>query len=188
MLTTLHSFDGMDGYYLIGGLFQATNGTFYGITPIGGSSADGTIFSLSIGLGAFAEPRAQRRRDFEAEGKPGGPIAESIMRYRVVVPDQDYFDRNIPCRTACPIHTECGRYVQAVGCSKDEEAYLLARAPNPFVYVLGRICAHPCEDACRRGKIDEPIAICALKRYVTDRHNLGSGHDPARKRRPPSEA
>ncbi len=103
------------------------------------------------------------------------------MRYRVVIPDQDYFARNVPCRTACPIHTECGRYVQAVGLSQDEEAYLLARAPNPFAYVLGRICAHPCEDACRRGKIDEPVSICALKRYVTDRHNLGMGHDPARK-------
>src|SRR5664280_1415371 len=108
------------------------------------------------------------------------------MRYRVTVPDQEYFDRNIPCRSACPIHTECGRYVQAIGISRDEEAYLLARAPNPFAYVLGRICAHPCEDACRRGKIDEPIAICALKRYVTDRHNLGAGHDPARKLLPPA--
>jgi NADPH-dependent glutamate synthase beta subunit-like oxidoreductase len=108
------------------------------------------------------------------------------MRYRVTVPDQEYFDRNIPCRTACPIHTECGRYVQAIGVSQDEEAYLLARAPNPFAYVLGRICAHPCEDACRRGRIDEPIAICALKRYATERHNLGAGHDPARKSLPPA--
>jgi NADPH-dependent glutamate synthase beta subunit-like oxidoreductase len=106
--------------------------------------------------------------------------------YQVKIPDQEYFERNIPCQTACPIHTECGRYVQAIGISKDEEAYLLARAPNPFAYVLGRICAHPCEDACRRGKIDEPIAICALKRYATDRHNLGLGHDPARKMLPPA--
>jgi NADPH-dependent glutamate synthase beta subunit-like oxidoreductase len=107
------------------------------------------------------------------------------MAYSITVPDQEYFDKNIPCRTACPIHTECGRYVQAIGIGKDEEAYLLARAPNPFAYVLGRICAHPCEDNCRRGKIDEPIAICALKRYATDRHNLGMGHDPARKKLPP---
>ena len=107
------------------------------------------------------------------------------MPYSITVPDKEYFDKNIPCRTACPIHTECGRYVQAIGIGKDEEAYLLARAPNPFAYVLGRICAHPCEDNCRRGKIDEPIAICALKRYATDRHNLGTGHDPARKRLPP---
>ena len=104
------------------------------------------------------------------------------MSYSVTIPDQEYFDKNIPCRSACPIHTECGRYVQAIGISQDEEAYLLARAPNPFAYVLGRICAHPCEDNCRRGKIDEPIAICALKRYATDRHNLGMGHDPARKK------
>lgn len=103
------------------------------------------------------------------------------MSYAVTIPDREYFDKNIPCQNACPIHTECGRYVQAIGISRDEEAYLLARAPNPFAYVLGRICAHPCEDNCRRGKIDEPVAICALKRYVTDRHNLGAGHDPARK-------
>ncbi len=107
------------------------------------------------------------------------------MSYSVKIPDQEYFDKNIPCQSACPIHTECGRYVQAIGISKDEEAYLLARAPNPFAYVLGRICAHPCEDNCRRGKIDEPVAICALKRYATDRHNLGAGHDPERKKLPP---
>lgn len=106
------------------------------------------------------------------------------MSYNVTIPDREYFDKNIPCQTACPIHTECGRYVQAIGISQDEEAYMLARAPNPFAYVLGRICAHPCEDNCRRGKIDEPIAICALKRYATDRHNLGTGHDPARKALP----
>ena len=107
------------------------------------------------------------------------------MSYPITIPDREYFDKNIPCQSACPIHTECGRYVQAIGISKDEEAYLLARAPNPFAYVLGRICAHPCEDSCRRGKIDEPIAICALKRYATDRHNLGMGHDPERKALPP---
>jgi NADPH-dependent glutamate synthase beta subunit-like oxidoreductase len=108
------------------------------------------------------------------------------MSYTVKIPDRDYFDKNVPCQTACPIHTECGRYVQAIGISRDEEAYLLARAPNPFAYVLGRICAHPCEDNCRRGKIDEPVAICALKRYATDRHNLGMGHDPVRRAQPPA--
>jgi formate dehydrogenase beta subunit len=109
------------------------------------------------------------------------PAGGEKMSYAITIPDREYFDKNIPCQNACPIHTECGRYVQSIGISRDEEAYLLARAPNPFAYVLGRICAHPCEDNCRRGKIDEPIAICALKRYATDRHNLGMGHDPARK-------
>jgi formate dehydrogenase beta subunit len=107
------------------------------------------------------------------------------MRYSITVPDQEYFDKNIPCRAACPDPHRVRPVRAGHRDLKDEEAYLLARAPNPFAYVLGRICAHPCEDNCRRGKIDEPIAICALKRYATDRHNLGTGHDPARKKLPP---
>ena len=55
MLTTLHSFDGTDGRYPIQHLFQATNGTFYGVTDNDGSSGDGTIFSLSVGLLPFVE-------------------------------------------------------------------------------------------------------------------------------------
>ncbi len=106
------------------------------------------------------------------------------MRYPITIPDQEYFSMNIPCRSACPIETECGRYVQAIGLSKTEEAYLLARSPNPFAYTLGRVCAHTCESSCRRGKIDEPVSICALKRFATDRHNLGLGHDPQRKKQP----
>lgn len=99
--------------------------------------------------------------------------------YTITIPNFSYYKRNIPCQTACPIHTACGRYVQKIACFQDEEAYQYARAPNPFVYALGRVCAHPCETACRRGIIDEPIAIRALKRFVTDQHNLGLGHDPS---------
>jgi uncharacterized repeat protein (TIGR03803 family) len=55
VLTTLHSFDGTDGYYPIGEMFQATNGVFYGQTTLGGSGADGTIFSVSLGLRPFVQ-------------------------------------------------------------------------------------------------------------------------------------
>src|SRR5271157_226339 len=54
-LTTLHDFDGTDGYYPYAGLVQATNGTFYGATYLGGASSAGTVFSLSVGLGPFVE-------------------------------------------------------------------------------------------------------------------------------------
>jgi uncharacterized repeat protein (TIGR03803 family) len=54
-LTTLHSFDYTDGASLYGGLVQATNGTFYGATNNGGAYSDGTVFSLSVGLGPFVE-------------------------------------------------------------------------------------------------------------------------------------
>ncbi|MBT8213454.1 MAG: FAD-dependent oxidoreductase [Acidimicrobiia bacterium] len=79
-----------------------------------------------------------------------------------------FYDENIPCLAACPVHTNAGMYVAAIADGDDETAYLTARLPNPFASVCGRVCAAPCEDACRRGAIDEPIAIRALKRYVTE--------------------
>ncbi len=83
--------------------------------------------------------------------------------------DLAYFDENIPCLAACPVHTNAGMYVAAIADGDDEQAYLTARMPNPLASVCGRVCAAPCEDACRRGHIDEPIAIRALKRYVTEK-------------------
>ena len=89
--------------------------------------------------------------------------------------DLDYFDSNIPCLAACPVHTNAGMYVAAIADGDDELAYLTARLPNPFASVCGRVCAAPCEDACRRGEIDRPIAIRALKRYVTEQFGPESG-------------
>jgi formate dehydrogenase beta subunit len=79
-----------------------------------------------------------------------------------------YYDLNIPCLAACPVNTNAGAYVAAIAEGRDLSAYLTARLPNPFASVCGRVCAAPCEDACRRGTIDSPIAIRALKRFVTE--------------------
>jgi formate dehydrogenase beta subunit len=87
----------------------------------------------------------------------------------------EYFDENIPCLAACPVHTNAGMYVAAIADGDDETAYLTARMPNPFASVCGRVCAAPCEDACRRGNIDRPIAIRALKRFVTDQFGPETG-------------
>lgn len=57
---------------------------------------------------------------------------------------------------------------------RDRDAYLVARAPNPFASVCGCVCAAPCEDACRRGTIDAPISIRALKRYVAEQYGVES--------------
>ncbi|HET6950883.1 MAG TPA: FAD-dependent oxidoreductase [Acidimicrobiales bacterium] len=88
--------------------------------------------------------------------------------------DLTFFDTNIPCLAACPVHTNAGTYVAAIADGDDELAYLTARLPNPFASVCGRVCAAPCEDACRRGLIDEPIAIRALKRFATERYGVES--------------
>ena len=88
-----------------------------------------------------------------------------------------YYDENIPCLAACPVHTNAGAYVAAIADGDDEFAYLTARLPNPFASVCGRVCAAPCEKACRRGEIDQPIAIRALKRFVTEKYGVESGSD-----------
>ncbi|MGZ5298201.1 MAG: NAD(P)-binding protein, partial [Actinomycetota bacterium] len=87
-----------------------------------------------------------------------------------------WFDDNVPCTRACPVLTNAGRYVAAIAAGEDELAYRIARLPNPFPSICGRVCAAPCEIACRRGSIDQPIAIRALKRYVCERFGVESGH------------
>ena len=77
---------------------------------------------------------------------------------------------------ACPAHTNAGRYVALIAEGRFEEAYKFARDPNPLASICGRVCAHPCETACRRGDIDRPIAIRALKRFLTERHGPESKH------------
>jgi formate dehydrogenase beta subunit len=88
----------------------------------------------------------------------------------------EWFDENVPCTRACPVLTNAGRYVAAIAAGNDELAYRIARLPNPFPSICGRVCAAPCEIACRRGSIDQPIAIRALKRYVCERFGVESGH------------
>ncbi len=95
---------------------------------------------------------------------------------KVRLPDLEHWKAQVKCQAGCPVQTDAGRYVQLIAEKRDEEAYLVARAPNPFASVCGRVCAAPCEDACRRGSIDGPIAIRALKRFVTEKHGVESVH------------
>lgn len=98
----------------------------------------------------------------------------------VEVPDEGYHPGLISCQVACPVHTDARGYVRAIAEGRLEDAYLIARGPNPFASICGRICGAPCESACRRGKIprvdadgsfvanDRPISIRALKRFVCE--------------------
>jgi NADPH-dependent glutamate synthase beta subunit-like oxidoreductase len=96
------------------------------------------------------------------------------MGIRVRLPDLSHWKAQVKCQMGCPVHTDAGRYVQLIAEGRDEDAYLVARAPNPFASVCGRVCAAPCEDACRRGSIDAPISIRALKRHVTEQFGVES--------------
>jgi NADPH-dependent glutamate synthase beta subunit-like oxidoreductase/NAD-dependent dihydropyrimidine dehydrogenase PreA subunit len=88
--------------------------------------------------------------------------------------NKEWLGRNFPCYWACPVHTEAGRYVRYIADGDYKSAYYMARLPNPFASICGRICAAPCETACRRGKIDKPIAIRALKRFACERYGVES--------------
>jgi NADPH-dependent glutamate synthase beta subunit-like oxidoreductase len=96
------------------------------------------------------------------------------MPISVRLPDFDHWKAQVKCQAGCPVSTDAGRYVQLIAEGRYEEAFLVARAPNPFASICGRVCAAPCEDACRRGAIDAPISIRALKRFVTEQYGVES--------------
>ncbi len=92
--------------------------------------------------------------------------------FHVVIPDYRYWKQNIKCQTGCPVNTDSRGYVQAIAAGNYERAYWIARTPNPLASICGRVCAAPCELACRRGWIDAAISIRALKRFVTERYGV----------------
>src|SRR5208283_4791517 len=120
-------------------------------------------------------------------GTPGSPltwgIAVLLKRFKDKKVDRDWLNTNFPCMMACPAHTNAGRYVALIAEGRFEEAYRYARDPNPLASICGRVCAHPCETACRRGAVDKPIQIRALKRLLTERYGPESRH-PLRIERP----
>lgn len=84
------------------------------------------------------------------------------------------------CQHACPAGIDVPNYVAAVALGKYEKAVDIIRERNPFPAVCGRICIHPCEFKCRRGELDEPVAIRSLKRFASDWYfeHIGPSREP----------
>jgi NADH-quinone oxidoreductase subunit F len=84
------------------------------------------------------------------------------------------------CQHACPAGIDVPNYVAAIASGKYERAVEIIRERNPFPAVCGRICIHPCEFKCRRGELDEPVAIRSLKRFASDWYfdNIGLAKEP----------
>ncbi len=78
-----------------------------------------------------------------------------------------------PCQAACPAGVNVVGYMNLTGLGKYEEALKLVRERMPFASICGRICFHPCESACKRGQMDEPLAICHTKRFLGDWESNG---------------
>ncbi|HLZ59083.1 MAG TPA: FAD-dependent oxidoreductase [Ktedonosporobacter sp.] len=77
-------------------------------------------------------------------------------------------DLRAPCQAACPVGTNAGLYVSLIAEGRYDEALQVASEANPFPSICGRVCTAPCEDVCRRGEFDAPIAIRDLKRFAMD--------------------
>ncbi|MBU1965448.1 MAG: FAD-dependent oxidoreductase, partial [Proteobacteria bacterium] len=73
-----------------------------------------------------------------------------------------------PCKATCPAETSAQGYVALIREGRYEEALEVIKEYNPFPASVGRVCTHPCEVECTRGKVDSPVAICALKRFAAD--------------------
>ncbi len=99
---------------------------------------------------------------------PTGALMDKEAKYR---PDCDHESIAVPCKDACPAGINVPLYVYLIGAGRYQEALAVIREKVPFPGVLGRVCIHPCEEACRRGALNEPISIRFLKRFVADRDN-----------------
>lgn len=108
-----------------------------------------------------------------------------MAKYASYLPDLTFYQRTVACQFACPVRTDARGYVTAIARGEYERAYLIARETNPFASTCGWVCGAPCEAACRRGKIDAPIAIRALKRFVNDRYGVYLG-ESGEKQKPPA--
>ena len=83
-----------------------------------------------------------------------------------------------PCRVACPAGVNAQGYIALISQGKFKEALEVLRRTMPFAGVCGRVCTHPCESECERGKVDEPVSIRSLKRFMAD-YELSVGREKA---------
>jgi len=96
---------------------------------------------------------------------PTGALVDREARYHLISDWEGYV---VPCRQACPAHIDIPRYLNLIAQGKHGEAAAVIREKVPFPGVLGRVCVHPCEQACRRDQLNDPICIKFLKRFAAD--------------------
>jgi NADPH-dependent glutamate synthase beta subunit-like oxidoreductase/NAD-dependent dihydropyrimidine dehydrogenase PreA subunit len=85
-----------------------------------------------------------------------------------------------PCRLNCPLGINVQAYLALTAAGRFQEALDVIREDNPLPGVCGRVCDHPCEAACRRGELDEPVSICAVKRFLADYEAAAASNTSAR--------
>lgn len=129
----------------------------------------------------------------------GKPLAESGCRFcgacaevcpTGAIMDKEEFAKGknrkqalLPCRYTCPAEIDVPRYVRAIRNGAYDEAVSVIREKVPFPMVLGYVCDHPCERACRRGEVNQAVSIRNLKRFAAE-HDTGRIWEKNRKKKP----
>ena len=119
-----------------------------------------------------------RRRPADLRSRPSPITRERHARLAIEQPqeflvqpvDASWLQCNIECQEACPVGTNCRGYLNLAAEGRFEEGYILSREPNPVAAMCSYVCSAPCERACRRGDIDRPLAIRAMKRFLVEWH------------------
>ena len=73
-----------------------------------------------------------------------------------------------PCKLNCPAHTDCQKYVKEIAEGRFADAVATIKETFPLPAAIGRVCPHPCEKACRRNLVEQPISIAQLKYFAAD--------------------
>jgi NADPH-dependent glutamate synthase beta subunit-like oxidoreductase len=97
-------------------------------------------------------------------------VAIEPQEFLVQPVDASWLQCNIECQEGCPVGTNCRGYLNLAAEGRFEEGYILSREPNPVAAMCAYVCSAPCERACRRGDIDRPLAIRAMKRFLVEWH------------------
>jgi len=135
-----------------------------GIKAIGFANADGEVVVGTVDGPTLAES-ACKFCTACVEVCPTGALTDKIE-----ITSANKEEALVPCVAACPAGVEVPRYIRLIADGKYAEAEAVIREKVPFPAVLGRVCFHPCEEACRRGELNEPMAICDLKRFAAEQH------------------
>jgi NADH-quinone oxidoreductase subunit F len=99
---------------------------------------------------------------------PNGIRILDITRSLRALGPQERFPDAPACVKACPAGIDVPGYLRRIARGQSREAYQLIMEKAPLPGILGRVCPHPCESACKRGEVNQPIAICAAKRFAAD--------------------
>jgi formate dehydrogenase (NADP+) beta subunit len=108
---------------------------------------------------------------------PTGALTDTAAAF---LPEKHWEESGVPCKYACPAGINVPLYVYLAGEGKFQESLAIVREKVPFPASLGRVCIHPCEQACRREALTDPISIKFLKRFVADR-DMGFWKDYVKK-------